>query len=139
MNTSAWTSPPSLTARLPRRRLLQAGGLIAFWAIIESFAATHHWPVPGSLVGLGLLWLLLDRGILPSSWVESGADGLLEHLMLFFVPAMLALVDHPEFLSLLGVKLLLAVLFGTVIVMCGTAMIVEIGFRIGTARHARAR
>lgn len=104
MKTSALITPPALTARFPRR-LLQAGGLIAFWAAIESLAAAGHWPVPGSIVGLLALWLLLDRGILPTTRIEHGADGLLEHLMLFFVPAMLALVDHPEFLSLLGVKL----------------------------------
>lgn len=139
MSTSAWTQTPTLTSRPSRRRLLQAGGLIVFWALIEAFAASHHWPVPGSLVGLAVLWLLLDRGILPTGWIENGADGLLEHLMLFFAPAMLALVDHPEFLSLLGVKLLAAVLVGTLIVMCGTALVVEIGFRLAASRHDTAR
>ncbi|HBR93037.1 MAG TPA: CidA/LrgA family protein, partial [Opitutae bacterium] len=86
--------------------------------------------IPGSLVGLFVLWLLLNRKVLPAAWVEDGANDLLNHLMLFFVPAMLALVDRPELLSMLGVKLLIAVLISTLAVMCGTACVVEIGFRL---------
>jgi len=95
-----------------------------------------HWPIPGSLLGLVLLWALLDRGLVKLGWFEHGADGLLKHLMLFFVPAMLAAVDHPEFLSLLGLKLLVTVFVSTLVVMGGTACVVEIGFRLH--RHVAA-
>ncbi len=78
---------------------------------------------------------MLERKILPLDWLEHGADGLLNHLMLFFVPAMLALVDHPELLSPLGLKLVAAVVISTIIVMVGTACVVELGFRI---RHVAA-
>ncbi len=107
--------------------------LILIWCLGQRFTTALNWPLPGSLIGLGLLWFLLDRGLIPARWVEAGADGLLNHLMLFFVPAMLALVDRPELLSLLGVKLLITVLLSTLAVMCGTACVVEVGFRL---RHA---
>lgn len=137
MNASATLSWRGWTGGRPRRRWLQAAAIIVFWMVADGVASAQRWPIPGSVVGLALLWVVLDRGWLPAAWIEQGADGLLEHLMLFFVPAMLALVDHPEFLSLLGVKLLAAVVVGTLIVMCGTALVVEAGFRWEAKRHGR--
>jgi holin-like protein len=125
-------SPPEACSAL--RRALQVFALISLCWGAQLFTAHVQWPIPGSLVGLLLLWLLLNRNVLPAAWVEHGADDLLNHLMLFFVPAMLALVDRPELLSALGVELLIAVLISTVAVMCGTACVVEIGFRL---RHDR--
>lgn len=109
--------------------IFQAGALIFVWWVAQQMTLAFNLPLPGSLVGLMALWLMLDSKILPVQWFEKGADGLLNHLMLFFAPAMLALVDHPELLSMLGIKLLAAVLLGTVIVMCGTAFVVELAFR----------
>jgi holin-like protein len=109
---------------------IQISALIVICWLAQLFTTKMNWPIPGSLVGLLLLWLMLNWKVLPASWVEHGADDLLNHLMLFFVPAMLALVDRPELLSMLGVKLLIAVLISTLAVMCGTACVVEIGFRL---------
>jgi holin-like protein len=111
-------------------RGLQISALIVICWAAQIFTEKMDWPIPGSLVGLFIVWILLNRKILPAAWVEHGADDLLQHLMLFFVPAMLALVDRPELLSMLGVKLLIAVLISTLAVMCGTACVVEIGFRL---------
>ncbi|MDQ8208399.1 CidA/LrgA family protein [Coraliomargarita sp. SDUM461003] len=111
-------------------RGLQILALMLLCWLAQLLTSHLQWPIPGSLVGLFVLWLLLNRKVLPAAWVEDGANDLLNHLMLFFVPAMLALVDRPELLSMLGVKLLIAVLISTLAVMCGTACVVEIGFRL---------
>ena len=102
---------------------LQAAGLLGFWALSDALIRWSGLPLPGSVAGLLILWFALDAKLLPLAWVERGADRLLDHLMLFFVPAMLALVNHPELLSWLGVKLLFVVLAGTIAVMAGTALI----------------
>ncbi|MGZ0654644.1 CidA/LrgA family protein [Coraliomargarita sp. W4R53] len=111
-------------------RGMQVLALVVICWLAQLLTTRLNLPIPGSLLGLLLVWFLLNRKVLPATWVEHGADGLLNHLMLFFVPAMLALVDRPELFSLLGVKLLIAVLISTVAVMCGTACVVEIGFRL---------
>lgn len=110
--------------------------MIAIWAVADASRGWLGLPLPGSVIGLFAVWLLLEFRVIPLSSVEQGADSLLNHLVLFFVPAMLALVGHPELLSLTGVKLFAAILLGTVIVMCGTAVVVEIGFRLGSRRSA---
>lgn len=107
---------------------LQVALLCAFWLITETFTVAHNWPIPGSVIGLFLLFALLALRVVPFGWVERGANFLLGHLMLFFVPAMLGLVSHPELKSLLGLKLLAAVLIGTLVVMSGTALVVDVAF-----------
>jgi holin-like protein len=127
---------PSAAPRLRDKRWAQVAALIAIWAVADASRGWLGLPLPGSVIGLFAVWLLLEFRVIPLSSVEQGADSLLNHLVLFFVPAMLALVGHPELLSLTGVKLVAAILLGTVIVMCGTAVVVEIGFRLGSRRSA---
>lgn len=127
---------PSAVPRFRDNRWAQVAALIAIWAAAESARGWLGIPLPGSVIGLFAVWLLLEFRVLPLSAVEHGADSLLNHLVLFFVPAMLALVGHPELLSLTGIKIFAAILLGTVIVMCGTALVVEIGFRLGSRRPA---
>ncbi len=114
---------------LRNSRLLQVAVLTLIWLAADRLTRWSGLPIPGSVMGLFALWALLESRILSPVWFRRGARGLLDHLLLFFVPAMLALVDHPELLSWIGVKLLLAVLIGTPLVMVGTAVVVELGFR----------
>lgn len=117
-------------------RWIQVGALLVLSAGANGVTRAAGLPLPGSVVGLFILLALLLSGVVPVDWLNRGARGLLDHLMLFFVPAMLGLVDHPELLGPLGFKLLVAVLVGTAGVMISTALIVEAGFRLRN-RHAR--
>lgn len=53
-----------------------------------------HLPLPGSIVGLLLLWVALLLKILRLEWVESGGHVFLSYLPLFFVPAMVGVMDY---------------------------------------------
>lgn len=114
---------------IKRHAILQIGVLVAAWAIGEWLVATAGIPLPGGVIGFLVLVVCLYGGAVSPKWFSKGASGLLDHLALFFVPAMVALVGRSELVGLLGVKLLLIVLTGTVLVMGGTALIVEVGFR----------
>lgn len=99
--------------------------LLGLWWVSDMVARTLDLPVPGSILGLlvalGLLW----SGVMPAKMLNRGAGLLLAHLMLFFVPAMLALLEHPELISLTGLKVLIAIMTGTIVVMSGTALVVD--------------
>ena len=56
---------------------------------------------------------------------------LLTDMLVFFVPAVPAVLDHPEFLGWLGVKIVAVIAMGTIIVMAITAMTVELACRWG--------
>jgi holin-like protein len=61
--------------------------------------------------------------------MKRGADWLLAEMLLFFVPAVLALLDHREFLGLLGLKILAIIVLSTTMVMGVTALTVDLCYR----------
>jgi holin-like protein len=58
-------------------------------------------------------------------------------MLLFFVPAVMAVLDHHEFVGLLGLKIVAVILVGTVLVMGGTALTVDLCYRWRARREAR--
>ena len=60
--------------------------IAVYWAIGEGLAVWLRLPVPGSVIGLLLLYLSLRLGLVKSEWVTPGARGLLSVLGLMFVP-----------------------------------------------------
>ncbi len=114
-------------------RIGQIALIAGFWALGEGIARLTHLPVPGSVIGLFLLFVLLMTGGMNLLTVRRGAQWYLAEMLLFFIPAVLAVLDHREFFGLLGLKILAVILFGTLIVMIATALAVEAGMRI--SRH----
>jgi holin-like protein len=98
------------------------------WLAGEALARATGVPLPGGTVGLFVLLLLLTTRRLELSHVK-GADWLLGEMALFFVPAVLAVLDHPEFCGVLLVKVLVVLLGGTAVVMAATAFTVELLLR----------
>ncbi len=74
--------------------LLGLGILMGFSALGEGIGKLLHLPVPGSVLGLVLLWLALSTGAVRLSWLEAAADHLLGVLGLLFVPATVGFIDY---------------------------------------------
>lgn len=122
--------------QLAGSRLAQIALVAAFWAAGSGLSRLAGTPVPGSLIGMVALLGLLASGVLDARLVQRGAGWLLAEMLLFFVPAVVALLAHPEFLGLTGVKVLLVILGSTVMVMLATAFTVDWGMRL-MSRHVR--
>jgi len=116
---AAFTLHPGL------RGLAQVVGLAALWWASDEAMRAMGLPIPGSVAGLGILVLLLRKGWLPLAWVAEGAGWLLAEMLLFFIPAVVAVVQYPAVILRSGWQLLLVILLGTVGVMVGTALVVE--------------
>ncbi|MCR6631527.1 MAG: CidA/LrgA family protein [Magnetospirillum sp.] len=112
-----------------RSRWAQALLVVGIWWACDVVVRLLGLPVPAGIVGLVLLLVALGSGKVPSTWFRRGASGLLDHMLLFFVPACMALLDHPELVGVTGLKLLAAIMVGTLLVMAGTALTVELCFR----------
>ncbi|WP_188612098.1 CidA/LrgA family protein [Chelatococcus reniformis] len=128
-----------LTARLRRRmrrsRLGQISLIMSFWLAGEALVRLLGLPLPGGVVGMAIvLALLASRRLTPIS-VRRGAEWFLADMLLFFVPAVLAIIDHRELLGLLGLKILIVILAGTAAVMGVTALTVDLCYR-WRLRHA---
>ena len=124
-----------LRSVLRRSRLLQIVLITLFALLDQMLANAAGLPVPGGVIGMALVLALLASGQLRIRNVHRGASWLLGEMLLFFVPAVMSLLDHREFLGVLGAKLLVVILLGTALVMAGTALTIDLCYR-WMNRHA---
>ncbi|ENN84483.1 hypothetical protein RHSP_72268 [Rhizobium freirei PRF 81] len=122
-------------------RLAQILLLLGFWQVGEAIVRLTHLPIPGAIVGMLLVLALFASGRISMASMKRGAEWFLAEMLLFFVPAVLALLDHGEFIGIVGLKVLAVIFAGTVIVMGVTAMTIDIGYRLmmrqGASRHVQ--
>lgn len=114
---------------LHRSRLAQLGLILALWLAGEGLVRASGLPLPGGVFGLALALVLLASRRISLFSLKRGAEWFLAEMLLFFVPAVLAVTDHPEFVGLLGLKILIVILGGTVAVMGVTALTVDLCYR----------
>lgn len=122
-------------------RLAQILLLLAFWQAGEAIVRLAHLPIPGAIAGMLLVLALFASGKVRVASMQRGAEWFLAEMLLFFVPAVLAVLDHGEFIGIVGLKVLAVILVGTIIVMGVTAIAIDIGCRLmmrqGVSRHVR--
>ena len=89
----------------------------------ELIASFTRLPIPGPVIGLGLLAAYaLFRGQVPKS-VEIAGDSLLKHLSLLFVPAGVGLIAFGEKLASEGLRLALVLVASSAITMLTAAFV----------------
>ena len=118
------------------RLALELCGLGALWAVGTWLATSFALPVPGGVVGLAMLLVLLAARIVEPDWLQGGVRLLLGEMLLFFIPALLSLLDYGPLLRQEGVRILLAILLSTVLTMVATACTVDWMFRRRGRRDA---
>ena len=137
LNPARHTSPASFhkSSVIFRRKLRQSliaqmAALICIWIAGEIISRGLGLPIPGSVVGMTLLLTALITGAVQPASIRRGARWFIAELLLFFVPAVLAVLDHPEFLGIEGLKIMVVILTGVFCVMITTALSVDLGFRL---------
>lgn len=96
---------------------IQVIGLYLFNLLGEVISSLLKLPLPGSIVGLLLLFLCLHYKIIPEKYIKEGVGFLLALLPLFFIPATVGIIQYPEFLSGKGIILIVVVMISTFITM----------------------
>ncbi|NDJ59291.1 CidA/LrgA family protein [Enterobacteriaceae bacterium 4M9] len=135
MATVSGPSAPAALSRLavPLQVLLYAGlFLFAQWLV-----SWLHVPLPANVVGLLLMLTLIITRVLPLKWVRTGAAWLLAEMLLFFVPAVVAVVNYGDLLLAEGWRILLVIVLSTLMVLGSTAWVVEKVWRFELARASR--
>ncbi|TCQ82229.1 holin-like protein [Ochrobactrum sp. BH3] len=120
---------------LHNSRLMQIATLVGFWLAGEGVVRLSGLPLPGGIVGMALVLALLLSGRVSLFSMKRGAEWFLAEMLLFFVPAVLAVLEHQELLGMLGVKIMAVILVGTLTVMTVTALTVDFCYRL-SARYA---
>ncbi|MBV8407944.1 MAG: CidA/LrgA family protein [Alphaproteobacteria bacterium] len=106
--------------------LLQILLVVGLWLGADGFVHITGLPVPGGLVGLIAALALLASRRLSVRSLRRGSQFFIGHMVLFFLPAVLAVLDHRELMSVLGCKVLLVIVAGTAAVMVVTALVVDL-------------
>jgi holin-like protein len=107
------------------RLLLGLAILAGIFVACDALARATKLPLPGNVIGMGVLFALLLTDIVPRRLVDDGADLLLKHLSLLFVPAAVAVARHRRLLGDSFVALAIAVVVSTVLVLLVTGLIAE--------------
>lgn len=81
--------------------------------------------IPGSVIGLILLFILLVTGLFKAQWVEAGSTFMVSHLVLFFIPATVGLLHYYYLFTGMGVWLILITVISTLLVMVSSGLVSE--------------
>jgi holin-like protein len=99
--------------------------LFAFSWAGEALRRATGWPVPGALLGMAGFWGVLRISSALERWIAPGAELLLKHLPLFFLPAAVDLLGVVPGLRAQLLPLLATVLISGVLVLGGTGLCVQ--------------
>lgn len=111
--------------QVPVQVMLYAGLFI----FAEYLVAWGHLPLPANLVGMVLMLLLIVFRIVPLRWVRAGSRWLLAEMLLFFVPAVVAVVNYAQLLMIDGWRIFLVIAISTLLVLGSTAWVVDKVYR----------
>ena len=111
---------------LRRSPPLQIGTVLGLWALGNVVARASGLPLPGGVVGMAILLMLLATHCISPISIGRGARWLIGEMLLFFLPAVMALLDHRDLLGAVGLKLVVVIFASTAMVMMGTALTVEL-------------
>ncbi|HEY4436234.1 CidA/LrgA family protein [Lelliottia wanjuensis] len=124
---------PAVVQRLqvPVQVLLYA----ALFVFAEYLVAWLHLPLPANLVGMVLMLALILCRVIPLSWIRAGSRWLLAEMLLFFVPAVVAVVNYAQLLMVDGWRIFAVIALSTLMVLGATAWVVDKVYRFEISRQ----
>jgi holin-like protein len=82
-------------------------------------------PIPGNVMGMGLLLLGLTTGWIDVKWIEEAADILLSNMTLFFVPAGVGVMVYSDLIAAEWLPITVATIISTFVVMAVTGVLAQ--------------
>ena len=119
------------------RLLVELLVLLAIYLLGCQVALWLAWPIPGGVIGLGLLLLVFASGLIKPAALQLGAGMLMAEMLLFFVPAVVAVVNYAQLLMIEGWKIFLVIGISTMLTLGATAVVVDKVYRLEQRLAAR--
>ncbi|NJI22998.1 CidA/LrgA family protein [Aeromonas veronii] len=113
--------------------------LAAIWLLADTAVRALHLPLPANLTGMLLLLACILLGVVKAEWFSAGARWLLAEMLLFFVPAVVAVVNYQDLLLQEGWRIMVVLLVSTTLVLGTTALVVDRVYRLELKLARRSR
>ncbi|SEH51010.1 holin-like protein [Halobacillus karajensis] len=97
--------------------ILQIIGLYLIYLLGTAIQHTFNLFIPGSVIGLILLFLLLSLKLVSERWITEGAGFMITHLPFFFIPATVGVMGYAYVFKGKGILLIFIGLLSTGLVM----------------------
>ncbi|ELK47829.1 CidA/LrgA family protein [Halobacillus sp. ACCC02827] len=97
--------------------LLQIAGLYLIYLIGTWIQSALHLFIPGSVIGLLLLFVLLMLKAVPEKWFRKGTGFMIANLPFFFIPATVGIISYAYVFKGKGLLLIVIGLLSTALVM----------------------
>ena len=117
----------------------QIGLLAAIWFLADCAVRYFHLPLPANVTGMPALLALILLGWVRVEWFRAGAGWLLAEMLLFFVPAVVAVVNYQDLLLQEGWRIGLVLVISTTLVLGVTALVVDRLYRFELWLSRRSR
>ncbi|CNF13617.1 CidA/LrgA family protein [Yersinia enterocolitica] len=111
--------------QVPVQVALYAGIFI----ISDQLVSVFHLPLPANIVGMLLLLAMIMLRVLPVRWVQAGSRWLLAEMLLFFVPAVVAVVNYAQLIMVDGWKIFAVIAVSTSLTLAATGLVVDWVYR----------
>jgi holin-like protein len=95
----------------------------------EIISKSFGLPIPGTVLGMLLMFFLLSLGILKLSQIEKAANILLINMAIFFLPPGIKLINSLEVLKGNWIKLIFIAVITTLLTMVVTGKVVDFFIR----------
>ena len=110
-------------------RLVHAARFLAVVALLWTInrcsnLVLSHWhvPIPGFVLGFGLLYSAVATNAIPYRWIEPSARFLVKHLAFFLVPIVTGLLDYLDILRASGVQIAIVLIVSAIIGLWATGL-----------------
>lgn len=100
-------------------------GLAIIAGIGNMITELLHLPLPGTLVGMILLFVLLLSGVVKLEWFEQGAAVLIGELLLFFIPSAIGIIQYSQLFGSTG-AMLLGVIVTSIITLLASVTVITL-------------
>ena len=81
--------------------------------------------MPSNVFGLFVLLVLMFTGVINIKWLKAGSMWLLAEMLLFFIPAVIAIINYQDLFIHDGIKIMAVIVLSTCFVLGVTAFVVE--------------
>jgi holin-like protein len=99
--------------------------LLLFQLCGEFVSRVLDLPIPGNVLGMGLLLLGLLTNVVDIKWFEEAADILLSNMALFFVPAGVGVMVYGNLIASEWIPISVATVMSTFVVMAVTGKLAQ--------------